>query len=46
MRLPLIRFIGEILTVMKRILWFGVVRSSAAGGVFYNDGYAIGRLSS
>ena len=42
----LIRPIKGILTVMKRILWFGVVRSSAAGGVFYNDGYAIGRLSS
>ena len=41
-----IRFVREILTGMKRILWFGAMRSSAAGGVFYNDGYAIGRLSS
>ena len=42
----LIRPIRGILTAMKRILWFGVVWSSATGGVFYNDGYAIGRLSS
>lgn len=41
-----IRFVREILTGMKRILWFGAMRSSAAGGVFYNDGYAIERLSS